>query len=58
MLQKKTTAYTIEAYELGRATLIELLKAKDEYTTANIDYVNIKNSLIQNYISLQYYIGE
>ncbi|MCA1926906.1 MAG: TolC family protein [Calditerrivibrio sp.] len=49
---------TNEAYELGKATLIEVIKAKDELILATIEYTNNSNTLIQNYISLQYLVGE
>jgi len=48
---------TSEAYELGRATLMELIKAKDELTSAKIDLMNLLNTIMQNYLSLEYYIG-
>lgn len=48
---------TSEAYELGRATLIELLKAKDELISSKIDLINLQNSITQNYLTLEYYTG-
>lgn len=48
---------TSEAYELGRATLIELLKAKDEMISSKIELINLQNSITQNYLILEYYTG-
>lgn len=60
LLEVSSESYRItnEAYELGRANLIELIKAKDELILATIEYTNNRNKLIQNYISLQYLVGE
>lgn len=49
---------TQEAYELGRASLIELLRSQDELTSAKLDYINTYNSLLQNFLTLKYLIGE
>lgn len=48
---------TSEAYELGRANLIELLRAKDELTSAKIDLINLLNSITQSYLNLEYITG-
>ncbi|MCX8084623.1 MAG: TolC family protein [Calditerrivibrio sp.] len=48
---------TSEAYELGRATIMELLKAKDELVSAKIDLVNNLNAMTQMYLNIQYLTG-